>query len=50
MKYPANRQYLVKRAKRNNANQDAIQTIENLPSDNFNSPVYVQKAFGQGKR
>jgi len=50
MHYPAKKQDLVNQAKQNNATQDVIQTIENLPSDNFNSPIDVQKAFGRGRR
>ena len=37
---------LVK-AKSNNADQDVIQEIENIPTDKFNSPVDTSKAFGQ---
>jgi hypothetical protein len=48
--YPAKKQDLVNQAKQNNAAQDVLQTIKNLPSDNFNSPVDVQKAFGQERR
>ena len=50
MNYPASKQDLVKKAKQNKASKEVIQTIENLPSNNFNSPVDVQKAFGQEKR
>ena len=49
MNYPASKQDLVQKAKQNNASQNVIQTIENLPQDLFNSPVDVQKAFGQGR-
>ncbi|MGF7118533.1 DUF2795 domain-containing protein [Methanobacterium oryzae] len=48
--YPANKQDLVQKAKQNKANKNVIQAIENLPSDNFNSPVDVQKAWGQERR
>ena len=50
MNYPASKQDLVKKAKQNKANQNVIQTIENLPQDQFNSPVDVQKAWGQESR
>ncbi len=49
MNYPASKQDLVQKAKQNNASQNVIQTIQNLPMDRFNSPVDVQKAFGQGR-
>ena len=47
MNYPASKQDLVQKAKSNNASQDVIQTIENFSQDKFNSPVDVQKAFGE---
>ncbi len=47
--FPASKQDLVQQAKQNNASQNVIQTIQNLPMDRFNSPVDVQKAFGQGR-
>ena len=49
MDYPASKQDLVQQAKNNNASQDIIQTIQNLPQNQFNSPTDVQKAFGQGR-
>ena len=50
MNYPASKQDLVQKAKSNNASQDVIKTIENLPQDQFNSPTDVQKAWGQERR
>ena len=50
MNYPASKQDLVQKAKQNNASQDVIQTIQNLPMDRFNSPTDVQKAWGQERR
>ena len=50
MDYPASKQDLVQKAKSNNASQDVIQTIQNLPQDQFNSPTDVQKAFGEERR
>jgi hypothetical protein len=50
MSYPASKQDLVQKAEQNKANKNVIQAIENLPSDNFNSPVDVQKAWGQERR
>lgn len=50
MSYPASKQDLVQKAKQNKANQNVIQAIENLPSDQFKSPVDVQKAWGQERR
>lgn len=50
MNYPASKQDLLQKAKQNKANKNVIQAIENLPSDQFNSPVDVQKAWGQERR
>ena len=50
MNYPASKQDLVQKAKQNNASQDVIQTIQNLPQDQFKSPTDVQKAWGQERR
>lgn len=50
MNYPASKQDLVQQAKQNNASQNVIQTIQNLPMDRFNSPTDVQKAWGQERR
>ncbi|MGZ7066873.1 MAG: DUF2795 domain-containing protein [Methanobacterium sp.] len=40
----------MQQAKQNNASKDVMNTIENLPEEKFNSPVDVQKAWGQEKR
>ncbi|MGZ7046710.1 MAG: DUF2795 domain-containing protein [Methanobacterium sp.] len=50
MDYPASKQELLQQAKQNNASKDVMNTIENLPEEKFNSPVDVQKAWGQEKR
>lgn len=50
MDYPASKQELMQQAKKNNANQNVMQAIENLPEQKFNSPTAVQKAWGQEKR
>ncbi|MGZ7134519.1 MAG: DUF2795 domain-containing protein, partial [Methanobacterium sp.] len=50
MDYPASKQELMQQAKQNKASRDVINAIENLPEDKFNSPVDVQKAWGQEKR
>ncbi|WP_424354660.1 DUF2795 domain-containing protein [Methanobacterium sp. MBAC-LM] len=47
MNYPTSKQDLVQKAKQNNTSQDVIQTIENLPQDQFKSPTDIQKAWGQ---
>lgn len=47
MDYPANKNELLQQAKQNNASQDVMDAIQNLPGKKFNSPVDVQKSFGQ---
>ncbi|WP_414469503.1 DUF2795 domain-containing protein [Methanobacterium sp. ACI-7] len=45
--FPASKQDLIQQAKSNNADQQVIQEIENLPQDQFSSPIDISKAFGQ---
>ncbi|MAL97323.1 DUF2795 domain-containing protein [Hydrocarboniclastica marina] len=45
--YPASRQALAKRAKDNDAPDEVVEAIENLPSDEFGGPQDVMKAYGQ---
>ena len=47
MDYPADKQELMQQAKQNNASQDVMNAIQDLPEQKFNSPVDVQKAFGE---
>lgn len=48
--YPADKNELMQQAKQNNAGKDVMNVIENLPEEKFNSPVDVQKAFGEERR
>lgn len=48
--FPADRNDLIKKAKRNKANSDVIVIIENLPRNEFKSPIDVSKAFGEERR
>ncbi len=43
--YPANKTDLVKKAQQNNAPDDVIRTLQQLPSSNFNETTDVMKAF-----
>lgn len=45
--FPAKKQDLIQQAKQNNANQDVIQEIENLPDMEFRTARDVAKGFGQ---
>jgi hypothetical protein len=45
--YPADKQTLVDTARSKGAPDDIVQTLQNLPSDRFNSPNDVSEAFGK---
>ena len=45
--YPADKQTLVDTARENGADDNVIQTLENLPMDRFNSPNDVSEAVGR---
>ena len=47
MDYPADKDELKQQAKQNNASKEVMDAIEQLPSQKFNSPVEVQKAWGE---
>lgn len=48
--FPADRNDLIQQAKTNRANTDIIGIIENLPKNEFKSPIDVSKAFGEERR
>lgn len=48
--YPANKQELTQQAEQNNASQEVMDAIQNLPEDRFNSPIDVQKAWSKERR
>lgn len=45
--YPANKDNLLDTARANRAPEEVIDMIENLPENNFNSPIDIAKAFGE---
>ena len=45
--FPAQKQDLIQRAKENNANQDVLEVLENMPDKQFKSPVDISKAMGR---
>ncbi|HEX2858582.1 MAG TPA: DUF2795 domain-containing protein [Propionibacteriaceae bacterium] len=45
--YPTDKKTLVDTARKNGADDNVIQTLENLPMDRFNSPNDVSEAFGK---
>ncbi len=48
--FPADKQDLVQQAKKNNASQNVMHAIKNLPEDKFKSPTDVAKAWGEERR
>jgi hypothetical protein len=47
IKYPADKEALIKQAKENKANDDIISTIEEMKEDSFKNPAEVSKAVGK---
>ena len=47
MDYPATRDALADYAKRQGADTNVLQTIQNLPYDNFDTPADVSEAIGE---
>ncbi len=45
--YPTDKKTLVDTARKNGADDNVIQTLENLPMDRFNSPNDVSEAYGK---
>lgn len=48
MDYPAKKQDLMEKARENNAPQEVMQVLENLPDKKFENAVDVSKEFGEG--
>ena len=49
IRFPASRQELLEQAESNNANNDVLTILENIPDKQFNSPVDISKAIGKMK-
>jgi hypothetical protein len=47
MDYPAGKDELVDHAKKQGADDNIMQTLEQLPDENFETPADVSKAIGQ---
>ena len=45
--YPTDKKTLVEHARKNGADDEVMQTLEELPSDRFNSPNDVSEAYGK---
>jgi len=48
--YPAKKEDLVKHAQQHGAKQEVLETLRELPEENFNSPIDVSKAIGEMQR
>jgi hypothetical protein len=49
MDYPANKDELVDHAKSKGADENIMQTLEQLPDEDYETPADVSKAIGQIK-
>ncbi len=47
MDYPANKDEIVKHAKSKGADEKVMETLEQLPEDDYETPADVSKAIGQ---
>ncbi len=45
--YPCSKQDLINKAKQEGADQNVIETLQNMPMDRFNSPNDVAQAIGK---
>jgi glutamine phosphoribosylpyrophosphate amidotransferase len=48
--YPAKKEDLINHAKSHGADQQVMETLEQLPEEEFQSPVGVNKAIGEINR
>ncbi len=48
--FPADRNDLIEQARSNKAKSDVINILQNLPRNEFKSPIDVSKAFGEERR
>lgn len=49
IKFPASKQDLIQQAEWNNASDDVLNILDNVPDKQFNSPVDISKAIGKMK-
>lgn len=47
--YPANKQELIKTARKNNAPPEVISILNDFPDDEYGGPQEVMKAYGEQK-
>lgn len=46
MNYPASKEELIEHAKKHDADENALKTLEQLPEDEYETPADVSKAVG----
>ena len=44
--YPASKEDLIKHAKQNGADEDALSALEQIPDEDYEAPTDVSKAIG----
>ncbi len=49
IKFPASKQDLIQQAEDNDANQDILNILNNVPDKQFNSPIDISIAIGKMK-
>ena len=49
IKFPASKQDLIQQAEFNDANQDVLNILNNVPDKQFNSPIEISIAIGKMK-
>lgn len=49
IKFPASKQELIKQAEWNNASDDVLNILDNVPDKQFHSPIEISIAIGKMK-
>ncbi len=49
IKFPASKQELIEQAESNNAGDDVLNILDNVPDKQFNSPIEISIAIGKMK-
>ena len=48
--YPANKQTIIARAEENGAEAKVLEFLQELPSQEYDSPIDIQRHFGKGSK
>ncbi|MBI2133703.1 DUF2795 domain-containing protein [Candidatus Woesearchaeota archaeon] len=49
MDYPASKEDLIKKAKKEGADERVLETLRRMPGDTFQSPIDVSEAIGRSE-